>query len=49
MRAIAGNAVAPFMKWAVGKQGELMNPGTGKLLLRVPSFGGTFTTSTSVG
>jgi len=29
---------APFMEWAVGKQGELMRPGTGKLLLPGSKF-----------
>jgi hypothetical protein len=28
----------PFMEWAVGKQGELMRPGTGKLLLPGSKF-----------
>ncbi|MGE3957242.1 MAG: hypothetical protein AB7H96_11030 [Vicinamibacterales bacterium] len=28
----------PFMEWAVGKQGELMRPGTGKLLLPGAKF-----------
>ncbi len=27
------NMLAPFMEWAVGKEGELMRPNTGKLLL----------------
>jgi hypothetical protein len=34
---VAGLA-APFMEWAVGKQGELMRPGTGKLLLPGSKF-----------
>jgi hypothetical protein len=29
---------APFMEWAVGKQGEMMRPGTGKLLLPGSKF-----------
>ena len=29
---------SPFMEWAVGKQGELMRPGTGKLLLPGSKF-----------
>jgi hypothetical protein len=29
---------APFMEWAVGKQGELLRPGTGKLLLPGSKF-----------
>jgi hypothetical protein len=29
---------APFMEWAVGKQGELQRPGTGKLLLPGAKF-----------
>ncbi|MFN7984717.1 MAG: hypothetical protein U0Q11_22980 [Vicinamibacterales bacterium] len=28
----------PFMEWAVGKQGELRRPGTGKLLLPGAKF-----------
>ena len=28
----------PFMEWAVGKQGELMRPDTGKLLLPGSKF-----------
>src|SRR4030095_14955741 len=31
---------APFMEWAVGKQGEMMRPGTGKLLLPGAKFRG---------
>ena len=30
---VAGGLPAPFMEWAVGKEGELMRPDTGKLLV----------------
>jgi hypothetical protein len=33
-----GGLPTPFMEWAVGKQGELMRPGTGKLLLPGSKF-----------
>jgi hypothetical protein len=33
-----GGLPAPFMEWAVGKQGELMRPDTGKLLLPGSKF-----------
>jgi hypothetical protein len=31
--AVSGGLPTPFMEWAVGKQGEMMRPDTGKLLL----------------
>ena len=34
----AGGLPTPFMEWAVGKQGELMRPDTGKLLLPGSKF-----------
>jgi hypothetical protein len=34
----AGGLAGPFMEWAVGKQGELMRPDTGKLLLPGSKF-----------
>ena len=34
----AGGLLAPFMEWAVGKQGELMRADTGKLLLPGSKF-----------
>ncbi|MCC7179466.1 MAG: hypothetical protein IT177_13885 [Acidobacteria bacterium] len=34
----AGGLPVPFMEWAVGKQGELMRPDTGKLLLPGSKF-----------
>jgi hypothetical protein len=34
----SGGLPAPFMEWAVGKQGELMRPDTGKLLLPGSKF-----------
>ena len=38
-RSAAGSACpAPFMEWAVGKQGEMMRPDTGKLLLPGSKF-----------
>ena len=33
-----GGLPAPFMEWAIGKQGELMRPDTGKLLLPGSKF-----------
>jgi len=36
--AAAPGLPAPFMEWAVGKQGELMRPDTGKLLLPGSKF-----------
>ena len=37
-RRATGGLPAPFMEWAVGKQGELMRPDTGKLLLPGSKF-----------
>jgi len=34
----SGGLPAPFMEWAVGKQGEMMRPDTGKLLLPGSKF-----------
>ncbi|MGE3889360.1 MAG: hypothetical protein AB7H81_23250 [Vicinamibacterales bacterium] len=34
----AGGLPTPFMEWAIGKQGELMRPDTGKLLLPGSKF-----------
>ena len=37
--ALGGSGLpAPFMEWAVGKQGEMMRPDTGKLLLPGSKF-----------
>ncbi|HKT82005.1 MAG TPA: hypothetical protein VJP86_17370 [Vicinamibacterales bacterium] len=36
--AAGGGLAAPFMEWAVGKQGEMMRPDTGKLLLPGSKF-----------
>jgi hypothetical protein len=36
--AAPAGLLAPFMEWAVGKQGEMMRPGTGKLLLPGSKF-----------
>jgi hypothetical protein len=36
--AAASGLPAPFMEWAVGKQGEMMRPDTGKLLLPGSKF-----------
>ena len=37
-RAAASACPTPFMEWAVGKQGEMMRPDTGKLLLPGSKF-----------